>query len=168
MHNLLMVEEVSELPPIEFWAEQARGNTSLWKQLVAESKLCSHGARRRVESATLFNRDNHPDDRQDGHQMELVGAGLKHTFTVNRDAHTIVIDVKKREREAIAEFINLVIQSASTPMLSKDELLGAALGYMGVTLANLRPELNDIYELNDATLAAMVRWTHRRDQKEKQ
>lgn len=166
MRNLLMVEEVSELPPIEFWAEQARGRTSLWKQLVEEAKLNSHGALRRIESATLFNRDNHPDDRQEGHQMELVGAGLKHTFTVDRDCHTIVIDVKKREREAIAEFINLVIQSTRTPTVTKDELLGAALGYMGVTLDNLRPELNDIYELNDTTLASMVRWSHKREVKE--
>lgn len=92
--------------------------------------------------------------------------GTIRTFTVDRNAHTLTFEIDVLERTVLGEFVKTFIQQHKTNAYMKpviDELIGQAIGYYEVSITDLYPDLNDIYELSDRALVSVVRWRNRRE-----
>lgn len=96
-------------------------------------------------------------------EMTIVRAGGVETVTILAGTQIVQIDSAVLDRIAIADFLKKAVISKNITVEARDELFGAALGYFGVQLVDLYPDLKDVYELNDKTLAAYTRWQHRRE-----
>lgn len=97
-------------------------------------------------------------------------AGQK-DFPIEPGVHTIIFDQTHLRQKAIGDFLSLYIkkQHATKPASywasNKEgaELIGIAIGYFKVPLDTFYPEVSDIYALDDATLASIIRWSAKFD-----
>lgn len=100
-------------------------------------------------------------------EVGLIKETTIENFDINSSSHTLMFDLKFLRRRAIGDAIKKFVEVHPTKNREAyDNLVGMAIGYYQVELDAFYPEVKDIYELNDSTLASVVRWAEIRRKEE--
>lgn len=87
------------------------------------------------------------------------------TVRVDRDAHTLLLDLNRMSQAAIGDFVKEVVKQWPKRPFSQSDIVGLAIGKFDVPLADIFDgTVEDLSALDDTTLAHIFRF---REAKEK-